>query len=317
MEDVCLVCNKDTSESLINIYTELPSKSGRIYIHDHISQVIDQQEFQEACKVSEVLCSSCLKILLGIDSLQFELRTLKDEFHKCFRDGIEMRRQRTGVWCGVVEMQKSPSTRSEISTILGDNFCSGGNVSSEKNEFLTVRDKKELFLNHEALCDEKVCENVQETHVNDKESKPFEEDLISKLSSENSKTRNDTIQIQFLGGQNVIDIKAHQREGDCEDNPHLPESTDDLVSSQIESPVSPDDDANRIIDAEDSIKIEKNFEENDSLASSEVFEAVDSEDKKTSVRVRRSVRNKRNLDGKYIHFMMHLVALDSYYNLLS
>ncbi|ROT77911.1 hypothetical protein C7M84_003391 [Penaeus vannamei] len=51
------------------------------------------------------------------------------------------------------------------------------------------------------------------------------------------------------------------------------------------------------MDVEDPIKIENNFDENDSLASSEVFQAIDSEDKKTSVRVRRSVRNKRNLDA--------------------
>ncbi|XP_027210391.2 uncharacterized protein [Penaeus vannamei] len=298
MEDLCLVCNKNTSESLINIHTELPSKSGRIYIHDHISQVVDQQEFQEACKVSEVLCSACLKILLGIDSLQFELRTLKNEFHKCFRNGVEMRRQRTGVWCGGEGLQKSPSTRSEFSTVLplGDSFCSGGNSRSEKNELLTVRDKKELFLNQDTICDEKVCEKVQETHVDDKESKPFEEDLINKLSSEN-KTRRNTIQIQFLGGQNIIDIKAPQGEGDSEGDHHLPESTDDLVNGQIESPASPEDDASRLMDVEDPIKIENNFDENDSLASSEVFQAIDSEDKKTSVRVRRSVRNKRNLDA--------------------
>ncbi|XP_053645730.1 zinc finger protein 14 isoform X2 [Cherax quadricarinatus] len=90
----CLVCNKIIKEALVNIHSNLATKNHSI--HSQISRVVSVEDLLEACQTSEVVCSTCLKILLNIINLESQIVTLKNEFRETFQHGLESRRSVIG-----------------------------------------------------------------------------------------------------------------------------------------------------------------------------------------------------------------------------
>lgn len=94
MSSLCLVCNKDTRGEPVNIHSNVAARNGSI--HSQISQVVGHEDLLEACQTSEVVCPTCLKILLNIVNLECKIVCLRNEFRVTFRKGIELRRVNMG-----------------------------------------------------------------------------------------------------------------------------------------------------------------------------------------------------------------------------
>nr|XP_045613509.1 zinc finger protein 69-like [Procambarus clarkii]XP_045613511.1 zinc finger protein 69-like [Procambarus clarkii]XP_045613512.1 zinc finger protein 69-like [Procambarus clarkii] len=90
LDSWCLVCNKLIKEASVNINSNLAAKNGTIL--SQISRVVSSEDVLEACRVSEVVCSLCLKILLNIVNLECKIVTLQNEFRETFKSGIESRK---------------------------------------------------------------------------------------------------------------------------------------------------------------------------------------------------------------------------------
>lgn len=92
--NLCLVCNKDTRGASVNVHSNVAARNGSI--HSQISQVVGNEDLLEACQTSEVVCPTCLKILLNIVNLECKVVCLKNEFRITFQKGIESRRVSMG-----------------------------------------------------------------------------------------------------------------------------------------------------------------------------------------------------------------------------
>ncbi|XP_064111027.1 PR domain zinc finger protein 5-like [Macrobrachium nipponense] len=110
---LCLVCNKDTSYgNAVNIYSGLTKRNGSI--HDQISDIVGTKDITEACEVSEVICHICLKLLLGINHVESELKHLKLEFQTIFQSGVQSRKANTVKCVGYSEIKYDEPPRSEV-----------------------------------------------------------------------------------------------------------------------------------------------------------------------------------------------------------
>ncbi|KAK3858028.1 hypothetical protein Pcinc_035753 [Petrolisthes cinctipes] len=91
--NVCLVCNREEVGSApVSVHSSLvPSRTGTI--HGQLCDVVGSRNLDEACRVSQVVCGVCLKLLLNIVLLECRVVVLREKFTGTFHKGAEARKK--------------------------------------------------------------------------------------------------------------------------------------------------------------------------------------------------------------------------------
>lgn len=86
---LCVVCAKVVNSPLVSVHASLIAQNGSI--HSQMGQVLGVEQLKEACRVTEFVCSICLRLLLNIVNLECKVSLLKNEFRSTFVQGAESR----------------------------------------------------------------------------------------------------------------------------------------------------------------------------------------------------------------------------------
>ena len=186
----CLVCNKVVKCNAVSIHSGLARRSGSI--HDQISEIVGNEDITKACEISEVLCPMCLKLLLSINNVEFELKNLKLEFLGIFHSSVKSRKAGTEklmkdskLGCG--DGLKSELWSQDTSEEKAKSKC---NISRSGLTSYEVKSDKDCFYDASIIVDSIKASFVENSSFNVKDSTLCVEENQNEISPEREKPCN-------------------------------------------------------------------------------------------------------------------------------